>query len=135
MWKHGVAVFGAPGATPTVPLQVQCFAPAHGITPAGTDEAKDNKSPVNQETHGEDTRDVDEEDDEETESGEEEEEDVEDAYRRTCWGTTPLTSNTWGDGSICGGTEKVMPAKPLPSPPMGTSVNPGGTNHASWIPK
>ena len=36
---------------PDTPLHVQCFAPAHGITTTGTEDAEESEPPLSQETH------------------------------------------------------------------------------------
>ena len=60
------------------PLHVQCFAPAHGITTMGTEDAEESDPPISQEPHEgdavEDDREADGEDEEEPDSDEEEEE-------------------------------------------------------------
>ena len=65
------------GCTDT-PLHVQCFAPAHGITTTGTQDAEESDPPLSKETHegdaGEDNPEVDGEEEEELDSNEEEEE-------------------------------------------------------------
>ena len=57
---------------------MQCFAPAHGITTKGTEDAEESEPPLSQETHEGDAREddpeADGEDGEEPYSGEEEEE-------------------------------------------------------------
>ena len=63
---------------PDTPLHVQCFAPAHGITTTGTEDAQGSEPPLSQETQegdaGEDDPKADGEDEEEADSNEEEEE-------------------------------------------------------------
>ena len=63
---------------PDTPLHVQCFAPAHGITTTGTEDAEGSEPPLSQETQegdaGEDDPEADGEDEEEADSDEEEEE-------------------------------------------------------------
>ena len=63
---------------PDTPLHVQCFAPAHGITTTGTEDAEESEPPLSQETHegdaGEDNPEAEGEDEEEPDSDEEEEE-------------------------------------------------------------
>ena len=67
---------------PDTPLHVQCFAPAHGITALGTEDAQESEPPLSQETHegdfGEDDPEADGEDGQEPDSDEEEEEEAED---------------------------------------------------------
>ena len=69
---------------PETPLHVQCFAPAHGITAIGTDDAQEGELPRSRETHeensGQDDPEADGEDEVEPDSAEEEEqEEAEDA--------------------------------------------------------
>ena len=66
------------------PLHVQCFAPAHGISTTGTEDAQESEPPLSHETHegdvGEDDPEADGEDGEEPDSDEEEgEEEAENA--------------------------------------------------------
>ena len=59
-------------------MHVQCFAPAHGITTTGTEDAEESQPPLSQETHegvaGEDDPEADSDYGEEPDSDEEEEE-------------------------------------------------------------
>ena len=63
---------------PDTPLHVQWFAPAHGISTTGTEDAEESEPPLSQDTHegdaGEDDLEADGEDGEEPDSDEEEEE-------------------------------------------------------------
>ena len=72
---------------PDTLLHVQCFAPAHGITATGTDDAEESEPPLSQETHKEDAREDDleanGEDEEEPDSDEEEEEEEAEDTRGT----------------------------------------------------
>ena len=62
---------------PDTPLHLQCFAPAHGITTTGTEDAEGSEPPLSHETHegdaGEHDPEADSEDAEEADSDEEEE--------------------------------------------------------------
>ena len=63
---------------PDTLLHVQCFAPAHGITTTGMEDAEESEPPLSQETQEGDAREddpeADGEDEEEPDSDDEEEE-------------------------------------------------------------